>query len=54
MLSNHQLDRIRRQVQRRIRLLLAQRRVDAAHYPARRLADPPPGTEPSGKPAREH
>lgn len=54
MLTNHELTRIRRQAHRRIRLVLAQRRI-AADRPAdggpEQPAAPP---RPSAEPASEH
>jgi hypothetical protein len=54
MMSSHELARVRRQMQRRLRVLLAQRRVTAAHYPAEQRFAPPNGApQPSAEPTPE-
>jgi hypothetical protein len=56
MMTAHELTRLRRQMHRRIRVLVALRRVDilAPAHPPRQRADPGPRGAESGQPAPEN
>jgi hypothetical protein len=53
MMTSHELTRIRRQMHRRIRVIIAQRRITAAHHRALRRNEQPATTERPAEPTPE-
>jgi hypothetical protein len=53
MMTSHELTRIRRQMHRRIRVIVAQRRITAAHHRPLRRSEQPAATERPAEPTPE-